>query len=94
MRAIKKINNNVAICIDQKEMNLLLLERNQFQVPCEISDLNRIRRTFTTLMKNIYHSCQKSIRICLKSVSRLLTMREYITEEFNQSSFNFLLWII
>ncbi|WP_203663665.1 PRD domain-containing protein [Lacticaseibacillus sp. 53-4] len=48
MKAIKKINNNVAVCLDNENHELIAIGRGLGfpEMPYEITDLSSIRRTF------------------------------------------------
>lgn len=61
MKAIRKINNNVAICIDNNEKELIAFGKGIgfAKMPYEITDLSLIQMTFYRIDSNLYNMIEE-----------------------------------
>lgn len=86
MRLIKKINNNYAIALDSKGEQIIVSGRGiGFQkMPCDISDLSLISRTFYDIDPN-YYEFMKSVPDSVMKVTSVIVDKaeKNIQKEFN-----------
>lgn len=87
MRAVKKINNNVAICVDGNGKELIAFGKGLgFQkMPYEITDLSAIDRTFYNISSNLLELIGELPDEIIEFSARMLNTINGLHYEYNQN---------